>query len=46
MGKKKNITPKIKEAWSGPGNRDKKITVFKPEHDGLHIDMKKKGNPR
>ncbi len=42
--KNKNNNSKIREAWTGPGNKDGNITVFKPEHDGLHIDMKKKGN--
>ncbi|MFX1275588.1 MAG: lipocalin-like domain-containing protein [Promethearchaeota archaeon] len=44
MKKEYNVGPMIKEAWTGPGNKDGTITVFKPEHDGLHIDMKKKGN--
>jgi len=38
------ITHKIKEAWSGPGRKDGKITVFEPKFDALHIDMKKRGN--
>ncbi len=44
MKKENNDGQMIKEAWTGPGNRDGTITVFKPEHDGLHIDMKKKNN--
>lgn len=44
MGKKKNNKPKVLEAWSGPGRKDENITVFKPEFDALHIDMKKRGN--
>ncbi|MFX0186178.1 MAG: lipocalin-like domain-containing protein [Candidatus Hodarchaeota archaeon] len=43
MVKNYNKTPKIKEGWSGPGRRDEVITSFKPEYDGLHIDLKKKG---
>jgi len=43
MVKNYNTTPKIKEGWSGPGRRDDVITHFKPEYDGLHIDLKKKG---
>jgi hypothetical protein len=38
------MTSKIKEAWTGVGKRDDVITEFKPEYDGLHIDMKKRGN--
>jgi len=41
---KKNKKLEITEAWSGPGRRDEKITVFKPEYDAIHIDMKKRGN--
>ncbi|MFX0020229.1 MAG: lipocalin-like domain-containing protein [Promethearchaeota archaeon] len=44
MGKKKSNKPKILEAWSGPGSKDENITIFKPEFDALHIDMKKRGN--
>ncbi len=44
MGKKKNNKPKVLEAWSGPGRKDKSIAVFKPEFDALHINMKKRGN--
>ena len=38
------MTSKINEAWTGPGRKDGTITVFKPEFDAIHIDMKKKGN--
>ncbi|MFX0057642.1 MAG: lipocalin-like domain-containing protein [Candidatus Hodarchaeota archaeon] len=38
------MTNKIKEVWLGPGRKDGRIREFKPEYDGLHIDMKKKGN--
>ena len=38
------MTDKIKEVWSGPGKKDGKISEFKPENDGLHIDMEKRGN--
>ena len=31
------MTDKIKEAWSGPGKKDGKITEFKPEYDAIHI---------
>ncbi|MBY9004531.1 MAG: hypothetical protein KGD73_11200 [Candidatus Lokiarchaeota archaeon] len=44
MGNKKNKELEIIEAWSGPGRKDEKITVFKPEFDAIHIDMKQKGN--
>jgi hypothetical protein len=37
------ISPLVKEAWTGPGRRDSTIEVLKPEEDGLHIDMAKKG---
>jgi len=35
--------PLVTEGWTGPGRRDATITPFKPEEDGLHIDMRKKG---
>jgi predicted secreted hydrolase len=38
------MTDKIKEVWLGPGKKDGQILEFKPENDGLHIDMKKRGN--
>lgn len=38
------MTNKIKEVWLGPGKKDGQIREFKPENDGLHIDMKKRGN--
>ena len=38
------MTGKILEAWSGPGRKDGTITKFKPEHDGLRIDINKKGS--
>jgi len=41
---KKNKKVEVIEAWSGPGRKDEKITVFKPEYDAMHIDMKKRGN--
>jgi hypothetical protein len=44
MNQKNSKSEKIKEAWSGPGRQDRVITEYKPEHDGLHIDMKKKRN--
>ncbi|MFX1400110.1 MAG: lipocalin-like domain-containing protein [Promethearchaeota archaeon] len=37
------MTSKIKEVWLGPGKKDGYIREFKPENDGLHIDMNKKG---
>jgi hypothetical protein len=36
--------PRIIEAWSGPGKKDEFITIFKPEFDALHINMKERGN--
>jgi len=33
----------VREGWTGPGRRDTTITPLKPEEDGLHIDMRKKG---
>jgi hypothetical protein len=33
----------VREGWTGPGSRDITITPLKPEEDGLHIDMRKKG---
>jgi len=36
-------SPLVKEGWTGPGRRDSTITPLKPEEDGLHIDMRKKG---
>ena len=43
--KKKNVEkPKVVEAWTGPGRKDEKITLFKPEYDAIHIDMNKRGN--
>ena len=44
MENKKNKKPEVIEAWSGPGRKDEKITVFKPEYDAIHIDMKQRGN--
>ncbi len=44
MANKKNKKPEIIEAWTGPGRKDGKITVFKPEYDAIHIDMKQRGN--
>lgn len=44
MDNKKNKKVEVIEAWSGPGRKDEKITVFKPEYDAMHIDMKKRGN--
>jgi len=41
---KKNKKLEIVEAWSGPGRKDEKITIFKPEYDAIHIDMKRRGN--
>jgi predicted secreted hydrolase len=38
------MTNKIKEVWLGPGKKDGQIREFKPENDGLHIDMNKGGN--
>jgi hypothetical protein len=38
------VKPKVIEAWTGPGRKDEKITVFKPEYDAIHIDMNKRGN--
>ncbi|MFX0008936.1 MAG: lipocalin-like domain-containing protein [Candidatus Hermodarchaeota archaeon] len=38
------MVDKIKEVWLGPGKKDGQIREFKPENDGLHIDMKKGGN--
>ena len=38
------ISPLVKEAWTGPGRRDGTIEPLKPEEDGLHIDMAKKGH--
>ena len=38
-----NGMPLVKEGWTGPGRRDTTITPLKPEEDGLHIDMRKKG---
>ncbi len=37
------ISPLVKEAWTGPGRRDGAIEPLKPEEDGLHIDLLKKG---
>jgi hypothetical protein len=37
------ISPLVKEAWTGPGRRDGTVEPLKPEEDGLHIDMLKKG---
>jgi hypothetical protein len=34
---------KVMEGWTGPGRRDAQIERLKPEDDGLHIDMDKKG---
>jgi hypothetical protein len=34
---------KVEEGWSGPGRRDARIELLKPEDDGLHIDPGKKG---
>jgi hypothetical protein len=33
----------VREGWNGPDRRDVTITPLKPEEDGLHIDMSKKG---
>jgi len=44
LDNKKNKKVEVIEAWSGPGRKDEKITVFKPEYDAMHIDMKKRGN--
>jgi len=44
LDNKKNKKAEVIEAWSGPGRKDEKITVFKPEYDAMHIDMKKRGN--
>jgi hypothetical protein len=35
--------PTVREGWNGPDGRDTTITPLKPEEDGLHIDMSKKG---
>ena len=35
--------PLVKEGWTGPGRRDATIALLKPEEDGLHIDMRRKG---
>jgi hypothetical protein len=34
---------KVTEGWTGPGRRDARIERLKPEDDGLHMDMNKKG---
>jgi hypothetical protein len=34
----------VKEGWNGPDGRDITITPLRPEDDGLHIDLKKKGS--
>ena len=35
-----NISPKVKEAWTGPGRKDGTITVATPKDDALHMDKK------
>ncbi|MDD1756874.1 MAG: hypothetical protein LUQ39_08590, partial [Methanomassiliicoccales archaeon] len=35
--------PLVREGWNGPDGRDATITPLRPEEDGLHIDMSKKG---
>lgn len=35
--------PLVREGWTGPGRRDATITPLKPQDDGLHIDVRKKG---
>ena len=37
------ISPRVKEAWTGPGRRDNTIEPVKPQEDALHIDVHKKG---
>ena len=39
----KDRVVKVTEGWTGPGRRDAVITCLKPEDDGLHIDMSKRG---
>ncbi len=35
--------PQVREGWTGPGSRDVAIQPLKPEEDGLHIDIRRKG---
>ena len=35
-----NISPKVKEGWSGPGRRDGTISPFMPGDDAYHLEEK------
>lgn len=37
-----NVSPKVKEAWTGPGRKDGVISTLSPEDDALHIEIGKK----
>ncbi len=37
------VSPLVREGWTGPGRHDITIQPLKPEEDGLHIDIGKKG---
>jgi hypothetical protein len=37
-----NVSPNVKEGWTGPGRRDGVITPLKPEDDALHIELGKR----
>ncbi|MFW9846042.1 MAG: hypothetical protein ACFFD6_04805 [Candidatus Thorarchaeota archaeon] len=37
-----NVSPDVREGWTGPGRRDGVITPFKPEDDALHIQLGKR----
>ena len=36
-------SPLVREGWTGPGRRDSTIQPLRPEEDGLHIDIHRKG---
>lgn len=37
------VSPTVKEGWNGPDRRDVRIEPLRPEEDGLHIDLARKG---
>jgi hypothetical protein len=39
-----NVSPNVREGWSGPGRHDGVITPLKPEDDALHIELGKRNN--
>ncbi len=40
----KNNASMVKEGWLGPGRQDGRIEPLKPEDDGLHTDLRRRGS--